>query len=218
MHYSICIITKTIKTGLLIATVQFFIFSGCKKGTTPCASGGYSFLVTSEWSPQQEIYNVGDTIFLTSTFPKTLTDQINPSLVIEYNNSVGVQGDISMYYLDTISRQPIAARDSFQLISISGSFSERPANGQKSGVNTNYIELATHYQFKGAFICKKKGIYGFGVDNLSSNGLRGKNCTNAGFNMTVTNSDKHLYFHQYALNVNPNDAYLQQKGYDFRVQ
>jgi hypothetical protein len=209
------------KRGMLKSTFLIILlgFRCNKDGTKPCPNfqTAYSFVVTSEWSPQREIYYVGDTIFFTSTFPKILTDQINPSLAIDYSNSTGIGGDISIYYLDSITHQPVPAKDSFQFVSITGNFLERSIN-QNQGVNTNYFESSSSYQFKGAIICKRKGIYGFGVADLLSQGLRGKNCTNAGFNMTVTNTDKHLHLHQYALNINPNDAYLQQKGYDFRVQ
>lgn len=218
MTYFLAIITKTLKAGLLISAAQLFMFSGCNKnGTTPCANGGYAFAVTSDYAPQREIYNVGDTIFLNSIFSKTLTDQINTSIVVDYGNSVGIGGDIAVYYLDTITHQPVPAKDSFQFVSQVGSFIERSGNSN-SGINIIYSETSSNYQFRGAIVCKKRGIYGFSVANLMSNGIRGKNCTNAGFNMTVTNTDKHLYLHQYALNVNPNDPYLQQKGYDFRVQ
>ena len=206
-----------LRGALLITVMPFFIAASCNKNDTrPCNNGAYSFAVTAEFAPQREIYNVGDTIFLTSSFPKNLTDQIG-NFNVDYSNSVGIGGDIAIYYLDTISRQPLPARDSFTFISVIGNFSERAFN-KNSGINFYFSELATLYQFRGAVICKKKGIYGIGVDNLNSKGLRGKNCTNAGFNMTITNTDKHLYLHQYALGVNPNDPFLQQHGYDFRVQ
>jgi hypothetical protein len=210
--------TNILKTALLIIAVQFLLASGCNKdGTRPCQFGGYSFNATAEWTPQEENYSVGDTLFFFSEIPKLLQDQINTSLTIDYSNSTGIGGDMGIGYLDSINHRVIPAKDSFDFVSVIGSFSEREIN-KDLGINFNYTETATNYQFKGAVICRKKGIYGFGVANCLSRGLRGKNCTKAGFDMTVTNTDKHLYLHQYALNVNPNDAYLQQKGYDFRVQ
>ena len=207
-----------LKTGLLITAIQFLLSSSCNKNnTTPYVNVAYNFAVTAQWLPQQEVYAVGDTIYLMSTFPKILNDQINASLVIDYSNSVGIGGDVAISYLDTILRQAVPAKDSFSLLSITGSFLERAFN-QSAGVNFNYEETSQNYSFKGALICNKKGIYGIGISDLSSNGLRGKKCTNAGFSLAVINTEKHLYLHQYALGVNINDPYLQQKGYDFRVQ
>jgi hypothetical protein len=218
MRYSANIIINAIKAGLLILISQPFLYSSCRKnGTKPCVNGGYSFRVTSEWSPQREIYSIGDTINLMSVFPKTLTDQINPSLVIDYSNSVGIQGDVTTYYLDTIINQPVAARDSFQLISIIGSFSERPGNRQ-AGININYFESGTNYQFKGAFVCKKRGIYAFFISNLLSNGLRGKNCTNAGFSNTLINTNKNITLFEYAMGRPPVSQYEIDRIYCFRVQ
>ena len=67
-----------LKKVLLITGIPFFIgASGNKNDTSPCINGGYSFAVTAAFIPQREIYNVGDTIFLTSSFPKTLLENIS---------------------------------------------------------------------------------------------------------------------------------------------
>lgn len=175
-------ITKYFELGLLVSGILVIFTLGCNKSKTkPCLDIQYSFAITSEWSPQQEIYHVGDTIYLTSIFPKLLTDQVNSSVVVNYSNSVGIQGDLGIGYLDTITDQPIPARDSFQIFSLKGSFSERPGS-QNVGLNFNYYENSENYEFRAAFVCRKIGIYTIGLSDLFSNGLRGENCTNAGFN------------------------------------
>ena len=175
---------------MLITATQFLLSSGCNKNkTTPCVFGGYSFAVASECTPQKNFYYLGDTIYLTSTFPKSLTNLINPSLVVNYSYSVGIHGDLRINIVDSIVRQTMPAKDSFDFISVTGTFSERLRN---QGLNFNYFESTSVYEFKCAIVCRKKGLYGLGVVNLISMGIRGKNCTNAGFKMTVTNSDKHL--------------------------
>jgi hypothetical protein len=207
-----------LRIGLLITAAQFLLSAKCNKDTTGCLSSTsvYSFSANAEWNSQQEVYNIGDTIFLNSIIPKMITDNISNTLV-NYSNSTGIYGDISIAYLDTITRQALPGKDSFKFISLIGSFVERPIN-KNLGINFLYSETATNYQFKGAVVFLKKGIYMFSVDNCISAGLNGKNCTKASFNMTITNTDKHLHLHQYALGVNPNDPFLQQHGYDFRVQ
>lgn len=210
--------TNFLKTGLLIILTPFLLSSGChKNAATPCANDGYSFAATAVFTPEKELYSVGDTIFLNSEFSKTLTDLINPSMTVNYSNSTAIVGDIRIYYLDTITRQPIPAKDSFLFVPIIGTFTER-TNNPSAGINFKFIETPQSYQFKGGIVCQKKGIYGFGVSNLKSTGLVGKDCTNADFDMSVSNSNKHLHFHQYALGADPNDPGLQKTGYDFRVQ
>ncbi|WP_298301648.1 hypothetical protein, partial [Hydrotalea sp.] len=187
------------------------IFSpGCGRGSV------YSFLASAEWSPQKEVYKVGDTLYLTSIIPKTLTDQINTSIVVDYSNSDGIYGDIPVRIVDTVMKQVLPAKDSFQFISIVGNFQERTFN-QKDGINFNYLETPTNYQFRGAMVCKGKGIYALGVSDLLSGGLRGKNCMKAVFKMTITNSNKNLGLYQNVLGITL-DADGIQRGYAFRVQ
>ncbi|WP_298413329.1 hypothetical protein, partial [Hydrotalea sp.] len=110
-----------IKIVLLITTVQFLLSVRCNKNSTrPCMYSSYSFVITSEWSPQQEVYAVGDTLNLSSTFPKKLTDQINTSIVVDYSNSVGIGGAATFFELDTITHDVIGATSKFDYYSIIG--------------------------------------------------------------------------------------------------
>lgn len=145
---------------IIIFPFLFFNFQCNKNKTTPCIFGGYSFAVTAEWYPQKKIYNVGDTIYLTSVFPKKLTDLINPSLIVDYSNSVGISGDIGIASPDSLLKTNKPARDSFQFISITGSFVERPGN-RNQGINIKFIESGVSYQFNGAIVCKKKDCSGY---------------------------------------------------------
>ena len=149
-------------------------------------------------------------------FSKTLEDQLNRSTLINYQNAVSIGGVIAFAYLDTVTRQPLPAKDCFSFNSISGNFQESPINTDLS-INFRYKETPLTYEFIGGIICKKKGIYSFKVSDLLSPGLKGNNCTKATFSMFVSNTEKHLYLHQYALNIDSNSQSLQQAVYDFRV-
>jgi hypothetical protein len=210
--------TNTIRLVILIAVSQLIAGASCNKKDTSCLStrDGYSFKVTSEWSPQQAMYNVGDTIFLTSVFSKSLVDQINQSLTIDYSNSVGIGGDIGFAAPDSILRVNKPARDSFKLFAIVGNFIERD-NNRNQGINNKYLESASAYEFKAAIICEKKGQYAISVDDLKSRGLNGKNCTSASFNMNVLNSQKNVGFYQSALGITLDNESL-KKIFCFRVQ
>ena len=206
------------KIGLLITATQFLLSSGCRKNkTTPCVFGGYSFAVTSEWNTQKEIYNVGDTIYLTSIFSKTLNDLVNPSININYSNSAGIGGSYAFYELDTILHQVKGAVSKFEFLPITGIISngEIVPNEQK---NILYAELTNTYSFYLKVVVKTKGIYAFFISNLSSNGIRGKNCTNAGFSNTLTNTNKNLNLFQYAMNRPPASQFEIDRIYCFRVQ
>ena len=183
----------------------------------PCANGdSYSFLVTSEWFEQKETYSVGDTIFLFSQFPKILTDQVNTNLSINYANSTGIAGNIGITRLDSINRQFIPAKDSFNFVNISGSFSEAALN-TSIVKQINIFEKADKYEFLGGLICLKKGVYEIDVDDLNSSGIIGKNCTNAKFTMKVTNSIKNTHLYTQAIG-SPPSVLRQEKMYVFRIR
>ena len=207
--------TNLFEKGLLITAIPFFIAASCNKNDTrPCANGGYAFTVTSEWSPQREVYNIGDTIFLNSTFSKNLTDLIGNSN-INYSNSVGISGNITTSFMDTVTHRIIDAFLSFEVVPIKGSVA--PINNvPNAGVSITFLE-ESNYNFKAGFVLKQKGLFQLAVTNLASQGIRRENCTNAGFNMTVTNSNKNINLFEYALRYIP-DALLQKSIYCFRVQ
>lgn len=208
---------KLYKIGLLITATQFLLSSGCSKNSTkPCVNGGYAFAVTSAWSPQSEIYNIGDTIFLNSEFPKTLTDLINPSITIDYSNSVGIGGAAAIYELDTVAHQPVGATSKFDFVSeigIVGNDVTIPSQNK----SLSYKELTTVYKIKIKIIPKQKGIFALYIPDLKSSGLSGKNCTNASFSNTLTNTSRGLSLFQYAMNRPPASQYEVDRIYCFRI-
>jgi hypothetical protein len=204
-----------------LTIVIFLIFYlsitiGCikdKNETRPCFQLIYYFQVDAQWSAQKTTYLIGDTITLTSRFEKILPDQ-NGTLR-DYTNSLGIGGDMSVILLDSVNRAVVPAKDSFVFISKIGAFVERGFN-KNSGINTKYIETANAYEFECSVICTKKGIYGFGLPSLLTIGLPSKNCTNASFAVTVTNTDKNksLYLNAMGVTLTEQDW---KAGYCFRV-
>ncbi len=206
-----------IKKVLLITAIPFICAASCNKNNTkPCAKSAYSFTVTSQWSAQKETYNVGDTIFLISTFSKNLLDLISNTNV-DYSNSLGIGGNITTSLMDTSTHLiKDAAFNSFTIIPFVGNASFI-ANNPAKGVNINFAESNSLYEIRIAVILKQKGLFQLAITNLSSQGIKGNNCTNAGFDMTVTNTNKNLNLFQYAIGYMP-DALLQKSIYCFRVQ
>lgn len=211
------IITKNLNKGLLITATLFTLASSCGKdnGSKPCRGGRYSFVATSEFSPQREVYNVGDTIFFTSSFPKILYDYVSIQNV-DYSNSLGVGGNFNAIIMDTINHRINEGFNNFEIINFIGT-SSPISNSPNLGVNILYQENQSHYSIKLGVKLKSKGLFYLVSTDLGSQGITGKDCTNAGFDMTVTNTNKHINLFQYALNYTP-DAMLQKSIYCFRVQ
>lgn len=152
-----------VKIGLLIIATQFLLSSGCNKNETkPCVSGGYSFAVTSEWSPQREIYTVGDTIYLTSNFPKFLADQINTSIIVDYSNSTGIGGAAKFYELDTILHTVVGATSKLDFISFIGTVGNEVLIPSEAK-SVLYSELSSLYSLKIAVVLKQRGIVNFPI-------------------------------------------------------
>ena len=216
MHYSMRTIIS-IRGVLLITVMPFFIAAKCNKDQTrPCFGGTvYSFAVTAEFTLQREVYNLGDTVFLASSFPKTLIDDIS-NQSINYSNSLAIAGNIRGIYMDTITRSISYNLSAFELVNFIGTYTFI-SNSQNEGLNMFYKENNNNYEIKIGFKCLKKGLYYLGITDLASKGIIGKDCTNAGFNMTVSNSNKNINLFQYALGYTP-DALLQKSIYCFRVQ
>lgn len=177
----------------------------------------YSFSVTSKWTPQQEVYHIGDTLYLTSAFPKMLIDQINPAIKVDYSNSTGVGGSYAFYELDTIQHDVKGAVLKFEIIPIKGSVGNGiiVPNEQKT---VNYLETGINYAFSIKVVLKVNGIFAFYISDLKSNGLKGKNCTNAGFSNTLTNSSKNINLFEYAMGRPPASQFEIERIYCFRVQ
>jgi hypothetical protein len=81
-----------------------------------------------------------------------------------------------------------------------------------------YAELSSVYSFKAEMVAKAKGIYAVYISNLASKGIRGKNCTNAGFSNILTNSNKNINLFEYAMGQPPVSQFEIDRIYCFRVQ
>lgn len=212
------IINKPALAAVLIGS-QLLVSFSCGKGifAPGCGRGGsvYSFLASAEWSPQKEVYKVGDTLYLTSIIPKKLTDQINTSIVVDYSNSDGIYGNLTVYKLDTTLKDVLYAADKFDYHNIKGGVLKTSNLKIKY---TYYEEVPSSYNLMLSIVAKEKGIYAIYISNLLSSGLRGKNCTKATFVNTLTNTNKNLNLFQYVMQRPPASQYEIDRIYCFRVQ
>lgn len=206
-----------LKKALLITAMPFFIAATCNKNdTTPCMNTAYSFAVTSEWSLQREVYNIGDTIFINSSFSKILTDLIG-NFSVNYSNAKSIGGNLFIHEMDSIQHIVLDAVPKFNFIQQVGIASNNTQQPNRTK-DIMYLESSSAYSFKMGIIPQKKGLYAIFISNLNSDGIIGKNCTNAGFANTLTNSNKNINLFQYAMNRPPASQYEMDRIYCFRVQ
>lgn len=200
-----------------VSIIILLLYSSCCKDCTkPCLRGGYAFKAEGSFSPEQDSYKVGDTLYFISVIPKIQQDQINPSITVDYTNSTGIAGNMGFFEFDTTLRKINLSALKFSCFSVTGSVSPIAADNNR-GKNYFYLESSATYEVKIGIKPLQKGIFAISVISPSSNGLRGKDCTNAGFEMTVKNTDKNIDLWQYSLGTLP-DIQQEKTIYCFRVQ
>lgn len=163
------------------------------------------------------MYTIGDSLHLHSSFSKTLTDQVNTSWVVDYSNSVGIGGNITLYEFDTVLHKVIDAVNKFNYFVTRGTLNTSPLSPLNIK-DVYYEELSTSYDVDLSILPTVKGIYAIYISDLYSNGLRGDDCTNAGFSNTLTNTNKNINLFEYAMNRPPASQFEIDRIYCFRVQ
>ena len=80
--------TKNIKKVVLITALPFLFAASCKKKGTACPANyvSYNFDGNATISPQKIVYNIGDTVFYTSTISANLLDKISNPIPKQFDS------------------------------------------------------------------------------------------------------------------------------------
>ncbi|MEO7044033.1 MAG: hypothetical protein ABI091_01910 [Ferruginibacter sp.] len=180
---------NTLAKLILLSTLV--INSGCPK---PCIQSNLSFIVNSQFNPDNDSIHVGDTIYLESSFSTQLIDQ-STGRIIDYSNSKGIGSTLAVSSLpigDSISKDAVF---DFDYISVNGKIYNDRSIPRPDGVQqVSYEETNGDYILKVGLIAKKKGNYILGIgDGLSNGRKNSNNCEKASFNNTLSNTDQHFY-------------------------
>lgn len=167
------------------------ILAGCPK---PCTEANYIFAVNSQITPDLDSVQIGDTIFLISSFPTKLSDQ-SSGQIIDYSNSTGIGSTLAVSSLplgDTIGKDAVF---DFDYLSFNGRIYNNRSIPRPDGVQQlSYEELNGKYVLKVGLIPKKQGNYILGIGNGLSNGKKkNSNCEKASFNISIYNTNQHFY-------------------------
>lgn len=195
--------------------IVIIVLSGCPK---PCIKSNYSFAVNSQIIPDLDSIKVGDTIFLFSSFPTTLTDQITGQ-VINYNNSTGLGSTLGLVELVKGAFPGIDAVNDFDYISINGMvYNDRSIPSPNKFQQLKYQQIDSNYELKIGIIPKKNGTYYLGLgDGLSNGRNKNKDCEKAGFNITFNRTNQHLNFFSEWVSNTTLSTYEQLHAYFFKV-
>lgn len=206
---------KKIIGGSVLALVVL-INSGCPR---PCIDAHYAFSIQSQFTPDKDSINIGDTIFLTSATPIKMKDT-NSGSEINYSNAKNFGSNLYVVKLLSNSTAINDAVFDFDYFSIKGRvYNDTSIPSPNRVQQLSYQESNSSYEVKIGIIPRNKGIYFLSVGNgLSTGRSKNRNCEKAEINITLNNTNQHFYFYS---NWNPNGQlteYEKPRAFFFMVR
>lgn len=162
--------------------------------------------------------NIGDTVFLISSFSSMLKDQ-NTSAQVNYSGSTAIGSTLAVNQLISTDSLAKDAVFNFDYFSIKGRIYNDKNIPSPDGVQQmTWEELDGNYELKIGIIPKVRGLYVLVVGNGISNGQKNsRNCSKASFNISLENTDQHFYL---LYDWNPNAQFFgdgKSRVYYFKV-
>ncbi|MCP2045348.1 hypothetical protein [Pontibacter sp. HSC-36F09] len=185
------------KTRLLymLSFVAALTLTGCPD--PPCFNPdpSYTFAITTHFTPKQDSIQVGDTLYLVSEFPSTMVP-VGGQEPVDYSNSTGIHSLVNIRELISGTNKIVGVVSNFDYFSVDGRiYNSKEIPSPERVQQLLYAEKAGEYVLKVGLIPKKKGIYSLVIGYGISNGkTAGDKCTRAAFDITVTNTDPHMYY------------------------
>ncbi len=181
------------------------IFSTCKKGGILGCHESFSFTIDAKVYPDSDTVSVGDTIYIETNFPVTLTDSSSGEVA---HLSGGLFIGTDMGFEKLVSDSPIVLDDAvadFDFVLINGK-ELKSSMPQRIKLYT-FEELNSEFHFKLAIIPKDTGTFTFGL--APAPGVEEKNSTCPTFTLNYllkNTTDQHYYLYPGGSGVTPQGA------------
>ena len=204
----------------LFAFMPLFILailiSGCPK---PCTEANYIFAVNSQIIPDLDSVRIGDTIYLTSTFPSSLKDQIGGAIV-DYSHAKNLNSTLGIGEFVNGEKIPNNAVFNFDYVSIKGRvYNDKNIPNPDGTQQLIYQEINGNYELKIGLIPKIKGIYGLGIgDGVSTGRSNAKSCERATFSISLNSTNQHFDIYKNIDSLHQVSDYEQKHAYYFIVK
>lgn len=165
------------------------VLSGCPDPECLNPNPKYTFAITAAFSPTKNKVQVGDTIYLISEFPSTLTP-VGSQNPVDYTNAATIGSAITIVeYLPNKERKWNVY--DFDFIAIKGeAFNSTDIPVPEAAEGIRYVETNGKYEIKIAIVPKKKGNFVFLLSNAYSDtrAIKGKDhCDRASFSISLLN-------------------------------
>ena len=181
---------KKLINQIVLVNLIIIASESCHK---PCNEPNYSFKVNESFFPQKDSINVGDTIFVLSSFNKELTDTTTKK-VIDFSNAENLGTVLIISDITKFRDIQRGAIDSFSYFNLVGSIFTAPATDTLNVKQLIYTETSSIYDLKIGLIAKKAGIYIFTIpDNPDVFRKNQTKCGTANFEILNQNTQQHLY-------------------------
>lgn len=168
----------------------------CSKGGINCTENFYSFNLGIRAYPDTDSIRIGDTLWLEINEPSTLKD-IQSGQMIDYSGAENLGTVIGIAELLSVNTFNTEGNTLFKFLLFEGK--EVPRSDNNKFKEYLFEESNARYIFKLALMPAKKGIYKIFVSNASNVFRTSNKCKKAGFSISFTNTDQHLYFNEIIL-------------------
>jgi len=167
-----------------------FLYIACGK---PCYEKNYVFNVYWTFVPISDSIKVGDTLWLTSTVYKPMTDTISKKQ-ISYNNADDWGTTLIISDINKFTDSKRGAIDSFTYVSVKGSIYSDSSIDTNVAKQVFFQETSSDYELRVGLVALKKGTYILGLsDNPALYQKNSKGCGISKLIILNQNADKHLY-------------------------
>jgi hypothetical protein len=177
----------------------------------------YNFSITASIVPSKDSINVGDTVYLISSFPSTLQDQYGK--LINYADAKNINSSMGFNDLSAIGNKDSSTIKNFFYENFEGQiFNSTSVPLPWHGNQLFYEEVNDEYRLEIAFIPKASGTYCLLISDAYCAGLNhNKACKQASFAIALTNTDQHLYYYENLFGVGVLSKHDYGRTYCFKV-
>ena len=178
---------------LIVAFISLIQLTGCDPPEGP----SYAFSVTASLSPSRDTVSIGDTLYLTSSFPTKLTDN-RTGKIVDYSNSVDLSSSIGFADFTKFGTTTDSTTTKYMhYVKLEGDvYNDKTMPLYWNGNRVRYEENDGYYKLKIGMIPQKKGMYIFSIGDPFSNGQAGHSGRSASFTISLVNTEQHLHYYE----------------------
>lgn len=185
-----------VTVGLLLLHL-FTSYGSCAKKN--CVDAQFGFAITNKIYPDNDSIQVGDTIWVEVDVPVKLSD-LRTNKEVDYSGAMNLGTAVQFLKLGKGNAQAGNATEAavaFKTVLVLGDVVDNSGTPFSKKVKEFlFKEINGRYRFKVGFIALEMGDFVIGPGNAAGVARFSDKCTKASFNITIADTDQHLYLYQ----------------------